>query len=448
MKNKNYNLTTSPIPQLIAMIAIPSSVGFLFNTLFNVADTYFAGLVATDAVAALSLTFPVFFIIIALGFGISTGTTALVSNALGAGDIKSARYYSVQSISFGIIISIFLTWLGLAASPFMYKALGASSGYLDLTLNYSNIFFYGSIFFLLNFILSAILTSQGNTKTYRNLLIVGFFLNVLLDPWFIYGGLGLPAFGFAGVAWATIVIQFITTCILLYKVGCSEIFCKECLAMITPRLRYYRDIAGQGFPASLNMLTVAIGIFVITYFISRYGRESVAAYGIATRIDQLAVLPIIGLNTAALTLVGQNNGAGYFNRVKEVIKRCLIYGFYITCVGVAGVLLFAHALMGFFSKDPEVIRVGVQYLRISAWVYFAYSILYISVSALQGLKRPLYAIWIGLYRQILAPIFFFWLFAVVLDWRLLGIWWGVFTITWSAAVITLFYLRNVLKNLG
>ncbi len=447
MKNGN-SLTTAPISQLIRRIAIPGSIGFLFNTLFNIVDTYFAGMVSTDAIAALSLSFPVFFIIIALGAGISTAATALVANSLGADDTKSARYYSVQATSFSLFASLLLSWLGLAASPLLFRMLGASDDYLAMSLSYSNVIFYGSTLFLLSFVLSGILASQGDTKTYRNLLIAGFFLNIILDPWFIRGGYGLPAMGLAGVAWATIAIQFLTTAFLLVKVGRTDIWCRECREMLAPRWLYYRDIARQAIPASMNMLTVAIGVFVITYFISRYGQAGVAAYGIAARIDQLATLPIVGLNIAALTLVGQNNGARLFVRVKETIRLCLLYGFYVTAVGVLIVLALSPQIMGLFTRDQEVVRIGTSYLRISAFVYFAYTILYVSTSALQGLKKPLYAIWIGLYRQIAAPLLVFWFLAIVLDWRLYGVWWGIMAVNASAAIFTLAYLKAVLKKIS
>jgi Na+-driven multidrug efflux pump len=95
-------LITKPIPGLIAQLAVPASIGMFFNTMFNVVDTYFSGLISTEAIAALSLSFPVFFVILAVGFGISTGTTALIANALGAGDESKARLYAIQSGSFTI----------------------------------------------------------------------------------------------------------------------------------------------------------------------------------------------------------------------------------------------------------------------------------------------------------------------------------------------------------
>jgi putative MATE family efflux protein len=444
---ENYNLTTQPIPGLIKQIAIPSSIGFLFNTLYNVVDTYFGGRISTESLAAMSLSFPVFFVVIALGAGISTGATALMANAIGAGNMHKVRYYAVQSISYCLVVSVFLTWLGLVFSPFLFSVLGAKGPYLNLALEYTNVIFYGSAFFLLNFVLNSILTAQGNTTTYRNLLIIGFFLNIILDPWFIYGGLGTPALGLAGVAWATVLIQILTSIYLFYKIANTNIFCQECLQMIRPKTAYYLEISKQGFPASLNMMTIALGIFIITFFISKYGPNAVAAYGVATRFDQLAFLPIVGLNIATLTLVGQNNGAKLYDRVREIIRLALKYAAYIISLGIIAVFIFAKQLISIFSQDSAVINIGTIYLKISVLAYLAYAILYISVSALQGLKRPYYAIWIGLYRQIIAPILIFWLMSSVLGFKLNGIWWGIVIINWSAAIITYIYLKHKLIKL-
>ncbi len=115
------------------------------------------------------------------------------------------------------------------------------------------------------------------------------------------------------------------------------------------------------------MLSVAVGIFVITYFISPFGKVAVAAYGIATRIDQIALLPSIGLNIAALTLIGQNNGAGQLERCMKIYKLVMRYGLFVSSVGMLGVLLFARELMSLFAQDAEVIDIGVYYLRISLY---------------------------------------------------------------------------------
>jgi len=443
---KDNGLTTKPIPGLIAQLAIPASIGMFFNTMYNVVDTWFSGLISTEAIAALSLSFPVFFVILAIGFGISTGATALIANALGAGNENEARLYAIQSVSFTVILSLLLSILGLYSAPHLFMILGAEGSYLSISLAYINVIFYGLVFFSMTYVLNAILTAQGDTKSFRNVLIMGFFLNLVFDPWFIYGGLGLPALGLAGVAWATILIQLFSTLFMGWRVIRSGMICRECWGMFWPRSRYFAEIAAQGFPASLNTMTIAIGIFIITWFLSRFGQATVAAYGIATRVDQIALLPIMGLTTATLTLVGQNNGAGLFDRCREAYHKALLYGILVTTVSMIIVFCAPRAIMQAFTDDLVVVDIGVFYLRISAFIYWAYIILFVSVSALQGLKKPMYAIWIGLYRQIVAPAVAFYGLAYLLGMGLTGIWWGIFLVTWSATIFTLYYVRRTMNR--
>ena len=443
----NNDLITKPIPGLIAQLAVPASIGMFFNTMFNVVDTYFSGLISTEAIAALSLSFPVFFVILAIGFGISTGTTALTANALGAGDEEKARFYAIQSVSFTVLVSMVLMLAGLFAAPFLFGLLGARDTYLAISLSYINVIFYGLVFFSLTFVLNAILTAQGDTKSFRNVLIIGFFLNLLLDPWFIYGGFGLPAMGLVGVAWATILIQLVNALIMGMRVIRSDLICRDCWAMFFPRRHFFWDIARQGFPASLSTMSIALGIFIITWFLSKYGQTAVAAYGIATRVDQIALLPIMGLTTATLTLVGQNNGAALYQRCREVYRKAILYGILVAAVTMVIVFFFPHAIMRVFTEDDAVLNIGAFYLKISAFIYWAYIILFVSVAALQGLKRPLYGIWIGLYRQIIAPAIVFYTLANLLGMGLMGIWWGIFLVTWSAAIVTVLYVRWTMNTM-
>lgn len=442
----DIRLTTQPIPKLIRHIAIPVSIGFFFHTMFNVVDTFFGGLISTQVLAALSLSFPVFFIILAMGSGISTGTTALIGNAFGAGNRDEARLFGIQGISFGVLVSIIMTLIGVYASPFLFSVLGASDDYLTACLIYMNTIFLGTLFFMLVFMLNAILVALGDTRSFRNFLVGGFFLNIIFDPWFIYGGLGIPPLGVVGIALATVLIQLFGGVYLGIKVYKTGLMSNKSIKDIFPRAGYFKEIARQGFPASLNLATVGIGIFVITYFISKFGKEAVAAYGIATRVEQIALLPTVGLNTATLTIVAQNNGAKLFHRIKETLNAALRYGGILMGLGTLGVFLLAEHLMGLFTSDGRVVDIGATYLRIAAFVFYAYVILYVNVAALQGVKRPMYAIWIGLYRQIIAPIIVFFFLTQILDFGLMAIWWAIFALTWSAALITLFYARRLLRK--
>jgi putative MATE family efflux protein len=230
------------------------------------------------------------------------------------------------------------------------------------------LFFFGSVFFILNYMLSSILNAQGDTRSFRNFLIVGCFLNIILDPWFIYGGLGVPAMGVRGVAVATVVVQLIGNLYLWYKVSLTDLSCDRCFSEAIPRMNAFREIGAQGFPTSLNSITVGIGVFVITYFISMFGKEAVAAYGVATRIEQIMLLPMIGLNIATVSIVAQNNGARLFDRIFETVRTALAYGGIFMAFGTIALLVFAGPLMGLFTADRQVIAIGTFYLRIAAFI--------------------------------------------------------------------------------
>jgi putative MATE family efflux protein len=442
-----YDLINQPIPALIRKIAVPTSVGYFFNTMFNVVDTFYGGLVSTEALAALTMSFPVFFLIIAVGAGISSGATALIGHALGAGDKSEARYLAGQTISFGLVNGVLISLLGFLLAPRLFWLLGASGSVLSLALEYMDAIFTGGVFFLVNYVLNAILNATGDSRSFRNYLVTGFFLNLALDPWFLYGGLGLPAMGLAGIAWATVLVQAFGNCYLAFRVGKSGLLSDFDWRCLIPRRRAYLELAKQGFPSSLNMMTVAIGIFVITWFVGRFGRDAVAAYGIATRIEQIALLPVMGMNMAVLALVAQNNGARRVERIIETIRTALKAGVTLMGAGTLAVFLGARPLMALFSRDAAVIGVGVSYLRIEAFVLIAYVILYTCVAVLQGLKRPAFALVLGLLRQILLPVPFFYFLAVVLGWGVLGIWWGIFTVTWAAACIAVLYVGRTVSML-
>ncbi len=439
------DLTSAPIPLLIRRLAIPAGTGFLFNTMFNVVDIWYGGKLSTTALAAMSLSFPVFFIILSFGNGISTGTTTLIGNALGRSDHQEAETYVHQSISFALVNTIFITILGLLLSPFIFRFMGAAGEYLDLSLAYMNVIFCGSIFFMLNFVMGAILNSRGNTIPYRNFLISGFFLNLGLDPWLMYGGFGIPPLGLPGIALATLLVHALGNLYLFKHVFSARTTFQR--RELVPSWHHYRELARQGFPATLNMMTVSLGIFIITWFVGRYGQEAVAAYGIATRIEQIALLPVMGLNISTLALTAQNFGAKRTDRIRQVLALSLRYGFIMASVGTLAALIFTSQLISFFTSDPAVVAVGVRFLKIEAFVFPAYVLLYICVSAMQGVKQPMFALWIGLYRQIAAPVAIFYLLVTVMGLGIIGIWWGIFSVTWSAALIVVAYVTWMLKKL-
>lgn len=434
------DLTQGSIAPLVRQLAVPASTGFFFSTMYNVVDTWFAGMISTDAVAALSLSFSPFFLIVSMGGGLSAGGTALMGTALGAKDERKASLFAMQGLVFGLLASLLITLLGLLVSPALFRFLGAEEGYLATCMEYMNTIFGGAIFFLLVHMFNSVLNARGDTRSFRNFLIIGFILNCVLDPWFVFGGMGLPAMGVRGIALATVLVQCIGSIYMGRRAWKTGLLRLHSWRDLVPRFTPFRDIARQGLPSSMNYFTIGLGIFVITYYVSQFGKAPVAAYGIGTRVIQIALMPAIGLNIAALALAAQNAGALRFERVHAALATCLRYGAWITAGGMVFVLLLAGQLMGFFSDDPAVVEAGAVYLRIDGLALYGYVALMVCVSTLQGLKRPMFGVWIGIFRQFVAPVAVFQLL-IFLGSGLTGIWWGICSIVWSTAVFAFFYTR-------
>ena len=431
------SLTTDPIPQLIWRIALPMSVGMFFNTMFNVVDTLCAGWLGTESLAALSLSFPLYFVVFAIGSGISQGTTALLANALGAGDAAEARRVFAQSLLFVTAAGVLLSIVGWLTAPWLFRLLGAEGSYLSTVLDFMNVILAGSVFFLLPMILNSALSAHGTTWVYRNFLIVGFIANIVLNPVLMWGWTGLPALGVSGIALATVLVQMGGGIFLWSHVKKAD-YCHDLRRLdFKPNLQVLRRIAGQAIPAALNMLTISLGVFVITWFVKHFGKEAVAATGIATRVEQIVLMPAIGLNAAVLSIVGQNHGAGLPHRVREAWVTNVKIGAGLMLIGGFLVWLLREPAMRMFSQDPIVIGHGRNYLLTSSLTLAAYPILFVTVFAMQGIKRPAYGLWMGIYRQLVAPVIVFHTLAFTLGWGLWGVWWGICIVTWSAALFAL-----------
>lgn len=441
------SLTTGSLPGHIRRIALPMSIGFFFNTMYNVVDSFYAGRISTEALAAMALSFPVFFIIIAISGGLSRGASALIANAIGAKDKEEESTLSGQVFSLAILSAICVSIVGLYSAEPLFRILGASGGYLQLAKDYTNPLFLGAIFFLLNSMSNAILLAHGDSRTYSRTLVIGFLLNLILDPWFLYGGFGLPAMGIKGIAWATVLIQALGAVYLLSVVVRRGHVTSRCAEHLIPKIKIYRQILRQGIPTSFNLMSIALGFFVITYFLKFYGEAAVAAFGVGTRIEQIALLPAIGLSSAIVSIVGQNNGAGEMDRVRECVHLCFKYGLYM--IVTASILLFAFAtpLVRLFTNDPEVIQVGTRYVRIVAFIQWSYVSGFVYIGFLQALKRPMYGFIESLTRKIILPGMIFPLVVHFFSVGLEGFWISMCAINALMAIITISYGQHVLRKL-
>jgi len=447
--SKKLNLTKDPIWYLLRKVTIPASVGSLFQTFYNLVDTWFAGRISAEAIGAIAKSFPIYFVIIAVGVGIGAATNASIGNLLGAKKTNQASLLVAQSVVFAIIISIIVTLFGLNASNFLLSVMGSDPQSIILTREYLDIIFYGTFIVMIQISLNGTLNAQGDTKSYRNVLIFSFFLNIILNPIFIWGYGFIPAFGIGGLAIATVISQLIGTIYLAYKVNSCKLRKYLYIQCFIPKLDLLRDLFSQAVPIMFSMLFIGVGIFNILYFIGQFGEMATAGYGAALRVEQVFLLPVIGLNTAVLSIGGQNFGAKEYYRIKELYSKALLFG--SSFMAVAGVILFfgAEFFVSQFTNNAEAIYHGAIYLKIAALIGPVYPVFFITTAVFQALKKPIYSLYLSILRLTALPFLSLWYVINIRAGDYNDIFYTIMATNWLMGIAVLsfipFFLRKKLK---
>ena len=444
---KSINLVGEPIIDLLKKIAIPASTGTLFQTLYNIVDTFFAGKISANALAAIAKSFPLYFIIIATGVGIVSASNALISNSLGAKEDRTASLYVAQSLLYSVIVSIIVTLIGLSFSDDLLRFMGSDQETIRLATDYLDIIFFATFIFLIQISLNGALNAQGDTKSYRNVLIVSFFLNIGLNPLFIFGLGPIPAFGIAGLAIATVIAQLLGLIYLAYKVYCCEL--KQYLSpqCFLPKLYLIKNLTNQSVPMMMNMFMIGLGIYNILFFVSKFGYLAAAGYGSALRIEQILLLPVIGLNTAVLTIAGQNFGAKLFNRVDESYTKAIIVGSSFMILAGIVIFLLADNIVSIFTDNQKAIDFGADYLKVAAFIGPVYPVFFITNALFQAIKKPIYTVMITFSRLVLLPFFTMSVVVFVLNGSFKDLFLGLFFINWTFGILVFLFSKYYMKKL-
>ena len=439
------NLTKDPLTSLFKKIAIPAIIATLFQTLFNVVDTFFAGMISAEALSALAKSFPIYFILIAASVGVTVGGTSLIANSIGERDKTNVLNYFGQTIVYGIVLSFIVTFIGLFFASNIFSLMGSTIEVINLGLKYTNVIFSGSIIFISVVALNSLLHAEGDTKTFRNVLILSFFLNILLNPLFIFGYGPIPAMGMTGIGVATIICQIIAFLLLLIKIINSKSLKNISIKNFYPNIDFLTKIFFQSAPISAALFMISIGNFIILYYASKFGEPAVAGYGSAARFEQILLLPVLGLNTAVISIVGQNFGAKEYLRVKQSYYQAITYG--TVLMFVAGLIIFfsADKIVSIFSNNADVINYGTIYLKISALIFPAYPIYFISNGFFMALKKASYAMNLNIIRNVLLPIPTI-IFANFIGGSYTNFFWSYCLFNWIFVVLLLTFVSIYIKN--
>lgn len=423
---RDIDLTRGPISGHFRTLAVPAAMGMLFSTLYNVVDVYFAGQISTDAQAGMAIGFQAFFIMMSMGFGIGSAMGALVGNARGRKDDAESRQFIMQGLSFATVTTVLLIGIGALIGPYLIQLVSEPGAYRDAGTGYFYWLLAALPGFLLAFSGNGILQAHGDSVTMQRAMMGAFFANIGLNPLFIYGIPGLiPGMGFNGIALATILSQTGVMLFVLRGVLRVRVMQAARLSELRPNRAAYRAILAQMAPTSLSFTVLFFSGFVVQFALSQFGGQAIAAYGIALRIEQILLLPVLGMTGALLPIAAQNFGAADPDRVREAVWFCWKTGILMT-VGAAPILWFGGGLaMSVFTDDAEVIAIGHSYLRVDSFLFVVYMMLFAINSFLQAMKRPIWTLWISIYRQGFGVAFFIWLLIAVFGMDVWGVWLGI-----------------------
>jgi putative MATE family efflux protein len=340
----------------------------LLHTTQSLIDMFWVGKLGTASIAAVAISGTIIMVLFTVIAGVSTGTLALVARNIGAGNREKAETVATQSIALGIIMSSLAVAAGLLFTEKLFSLLGASREVIEAGTGYLKILLVGGVTMFILFLGNAVLQGTGDTVTPMKLMVLANIINIVLDPMFIFGW-GLPRMNTSGAAVATIISQIISASLVIWMLSNGR--CKVHLRFneLKVQLGVIKQVLRIGLPSSLQLLFRSVMGVVLVGIVAKFGTFAVAAYGVVMRLHMVVLMPAFALGGSAATMVGQNLGAGLLVRAKKGAWLAAIFDMVIMAAIAVTFFLAAYQIMGIFNKDPRVIRLGVQYIRIAAPFY-------------------------------------------------------------------------------
>lgn len=431
----------------IIKLSIPMIIGMSLLTLYYLVDAFWVSGLGADAVAATGFVFPFFFLLMAISNGLGVGAGAAISRRIGAKDKKGANNVAAHALLLLLILSISSSIFLLIFAKNILIGLGAGSS-IDMAVSYGQIIFAGSIFIFFTNIANAILRGEGDAKRAMYVILLGSLLNIVLDPIFIYS----LHMGVAGAAFATILSMAISTIIMLYwfsfKKNTFTSFKFEKFQYDTSILK---EIFTIGFPSSMVMLSMSITQIMLNYLIvSMINLDGVAVYNLGWRIASMAVLPIVGIATAVVSITGAAIGEKMYAKASDAHLYALKYGVFFEFIIAIFTFIFAPQIAAVFTYSELSAHLApdlILFLRIMSLSYPIQAFGIISSSMFQGAGEGFPALTVTVLRAIILTPLLGIIFADFLSLSLTGFWWGIVAANIIGPAIAFTWARIFLKKL-
>lgn len=436
------DFTTGRIGRQIILFSIPIILGNFFMQLYQFADTIIVGqFLGEDALAAVGASMPVVFAVVALVIGIGSGASVVISQYFGAKDYEKVRVTSDTLHIFLVAAGIVIAILGIFFSEDIFRLTNLPENLIPMATEYLQIYL-GGIFLMFGFnTISSILRGMGDSKTPLYFLIISSVINVLLDLLFVV----VFEWGIKGAAWATVIAEGVAYLIAIIYINRTNAIFKVHLLKLKFNTRIFKLCVDYGLPTGIQQSFVALSAVALMSIVNDFGTNVIAGYNIGMRVEGLAVIPAMNFAMALSSFVGQNVGAGRYDRVIKGLKMTLLFSS-LTCIVITSIIIiFDDYILGMFIDNPAVIKVGAEYLVIASLFYLLFSTMFIINGMLRGagavmfpMVSTLVALWV-----VRIPMAI-WLSSFMGE---TGIWWAI-PIGWGVGCVLsiLYYMSGKWKN--
>ena len=402
MMKSNVNLTTGSILRALVTLSIPLILTNILQSAYNLTDTFWVGRLGSEAVSAVSLSFPIIFIMISLGMGLAIAGSILVAKAKGAQNDEELAHIATQTVFSVVNFSVLLSVIGYFLTPYIVGIMKVEPAVYNDAVSYLKISFLGMTPMFIFIVFQSLMKSIGEVKLPLLIVLSTVLLNLILDPFFIFGWHNFDGNGVKGAAIATVFTQLLAAVISIYFLLKGHKGIQINLRDYAPDKVVIKTLIKLGFPVSVEQISRSVGIFAMLFLVTGFGTMALASYGIGSRILSFIIIPAFGLGMATSTLVGQNLGAQKPDRVKKTIRLSLYISFGVMSILGLLIYMFASSVAHFFiPNEPETIKQSAVFIRYIAVSFGFMGILIVLVGAFRGAGKTklsmlltIFSVWI------------------------------------------------------
>ncbi|MCR6740626.1 MATE family efflux transporter [Aeromonas dhakensis] len=439
-------LLTAPMTSVLLRMTGPMILGIVAILAFNLVDTFFIGMLGTQALAAISFTFPVTFVVTSLAMGLGAGLSAVMGHALGQGKHEEAARITTDNLFLAVLLVTLIAVAGALTIHPLFRLLGASDALIALIYDYMLIWYLTVPMLVLPMVGNAAIRATGDTKTPSLVMTVAGLVNGVLDPLLIFGIGPFPEWGIRGAAIATSLSWLMAMLVSLYILRHREGLLRWRLSPRPQLLAHWRALLHVAVPASFtNMLNPLANAVLMTIF-AGLGTEVVAAYGAASRVEALLLIVMMALSSVLAPFISQNCGAGNPARAKAALQLCMRFALLFQLAVYALTWLLAPFIADLFSDHPQVVRLIVLYLHLVPIGYGFQGMVMLLASALNGVRASSISFLFNGLRLFVFLLPGAWLGAKLGGEQ--GIYLGILLANLAAGTLAWWYARHRFEQLG